>query len=118
MVLFDLFFLLCTTIRLKNRVLIVLFLLLHSKYSNETSLFLSSLTCQGLSIIACNHLPFCKIFGNFVNFSPNFQIFCPFSTFLCPLFEKSHQCPYFLEYSFLVFKPLSSCFKETTKFEK
>ena len=28
--------------------------------------------------IACNHLPFFKIFSNFVHFCPNFQIFCPF----------------------------------------
>ena len=30
------------------------------------------------AIIACNHLPFFKIFSNFVHFCPNFQIFCPF----------------------------------------
>ena len=29
-------------------------------------------------IIAHNHLLFFKIFSNFVNFFPNFQIFCPF----------------------------------------
>ena len=29
-------------------------------------------------IIAHNHLPFFKIFSNFIHFSPNFQIFCPF----------------------------------------
>ena len=33
------------------------------------------------AIIACNHLPFFKIFSNFVLFCPNFQIFCPFSPF-------------------------------------
>ena len=30
------------------------------------------------AIIACNHLPFFKIFSNFVHFCPNFQIFSPF----------------------------------------
>ena len=39
-------------------------------------------------IIAHNHLPFFKIFSNFVHFCPNFQIFCPFSTFLCPFSQK------------------------------
>ena len=29
-------------------------------------------------IIACNHLPFLKIFSNIVYFCLNFQIFCPF----------------------------------------
>ena len=33
-----------------------------------------------------NRLHFLKIFSNFVNFCPNFQIFCHF-------FEKSHTCP-------------------------
>ena len=37
--------------------------------------FCSSLLC---AIIACSHLPFFKIFSNFVHFCPNFQIFCPF----------------------------------------
>ena len=41
-------------------------------------------------IIAYNHLPFFKIFSNFVRFCANFQIFCPFS-------EKSHPYSYFLE---------------------
>ena len=40
--------------------------------------------------VAYNHLPFFKIFSNFVAFCANFQIFCPFS-------EKSHPCSYFLE---------------------
>ena len=30
------------------------------------------------AIIACNHLPFLKIFSNFVHFCPNFEIFSPF----------------------------------------
>ena len=27
----------------------------------------------------------------------NFQILCPFLSFICPFSEKSHACPYFLE---------------------
>ena len=41
------------------------------------------------AIIAHSHLPFLKILWNFVYFCPNFQIFFPFSTFLCPFSEKS-----------------------------
>ena len=41
-----------------------------------------------LAIIAHNHLPFCRIFSNFVHFCPNFQIFCPFSTFTLLFFWK------------------------------
>ena len=33
------------------------------------------------AIIAHKHLPFFKIFSNFVHFCPNFQIFCPFLPF-------------------------------------
>ena len=33
------------------------------------------------AIILCNHLPFFKVFSNFVHFCPNFQIFCPFCPF-------------------------------------
>ena len=40
-------------------------------------------------IIACNHVPFFKIFSNFVHLWANFQIFCPFS-------EKSNPCYHFL----------------------
>ena len=40
-------------------------------------------------IIAPNHLPFFKIFSNFIHFFPNFQIFCPFSKFLFLFSEKS-----------------------------
>ena len=39
------------------------------------------------SITACNHLPFFKMFSNFVHFCPNFQIFCPF---FCPLNNRTH----------------------------
>ena len=42
-------------------------------------------------IITCNHLPFFKIFSNFVYICPNFQIFClspPFFTFYA-LFLKN-----------------------------
>ena len=60
--------------------------------------YFSSLLC---AIIARNHLLFFKIFSNFVHFCPNFQVFCPFSTFPCPFFEKSHPCPYFLEYALI-----------------
>ena len=52
-------------------------------------------------IIACNHLPFLKIFSNFVYFYQNFQVFCPFSTFCCPFSEKWQPCPYFLEQALL-----------------
>ena len=41
-------------------------------------------------------LPLIKIFSNFVHFGPNFQVFYPFSLFLCPFSEKLHACPYFL----------------------
>ena len=34
------------------------------------------------AIITHNHMPFFKIFYNFVHFCPNFQIFCPFWPFL------------------------------------
>ena len=34
------------------------------------------------AIIAPSHLPFLKIFSNFVPFCPNFQIACPFLAFL------------------------------------
>ena len=44
-------------------------------------------------IIACNHVPFLKIFLNFVRFCPNFQKFCPFWTFLCPFAEKNAPLP-------------------------
>ena len=46
------------------------------------------------AIIAHNHLPFFKIFWNFVHFCPNFQIFFPFSTFLCPFSEKTQPLPF------------------------
>ena len=45
-------------------------------------------------IITHNHLPFFEIFWNFVNSCPNFQIFFPFSTFLCPFSEKSQPLPF------------------------
>ena len=35
--------------------------------------------------------------SKFCTFFPNFQIFYPFSTFLCPFSKKLHPCPYFLE---------------------
>ena len=35
---------------------------------------------------------------------PNFQIFCPLSTFLCPFSEKLHPCFYFLEIDPVSFK--------------
>ena len=45
------------------------------------------------------NLPFFKIFSNFSYFCPNlFCPFCPFLLFLCPFFEKSWTCFYFLEY--------------------
>ena len=50
------------------------------------------------AIIARNHVPFFKIFSNFVHFGSNVQIFCPFLPFFFFSFsEKSHACPYFLE---------------------
>ena len=45
------------------------------------------------AIIIYNHLPFFKIFSDFVDFCPNFQIFFPFLTFLCPFAEKSQPMP-------------------------
>ena len=39
------------------------------------------------AIMACNHLPFFKIFSNFVHFCTKFQIFCPFCSFL-PFYWK------------------------------
>ena len=47
-------------------------------------------------ITSCNHLPFIKIFSGFVHCYPNFQIFSPFSTFLCSFSEESHLCMPFL----------------------
>ena len=38
------------------------------------------------AIIACNYLPFFKIFPNFACFCSNFQIFCPFFAFFLPFF--------------------------------
>ena len=52
--------------------------------------FPNSLLCV---ILASNHLPFFKIFSNFVHFCSNFQIFCPFLTLFPPffaLFLKNH----------------------------
>ena len=49
--------------------------------------FSNSLLC---AIIACNHLPFFRIFSNFVNFCLNFQIFA--------LFVKNCLHSKFLEY--------------------
>ena len=46
--------------------------------------------------LARNHLPFFKIFSNFLYFCPNFQIFCPFLTFFClflPFFWKIARKP-------------------------
>ena len=63
---------------------------LHKSYNkvfDKIKAFSSSLLP---AIIARNHLPFLKIFSNFVHFCLYFQIFCPFS-------EKSHACSYFLE---------------------
>ena len=38
--------------------------------------------------VAYNHLPFLKIFSNFVNFYPNFQVFCSFLfLFFLPFFS-------------------------------
>ena len=40
------------------------------------------------AIIACNHLPFFKIFSNFVRFCPNLQKVYPFQNFFA-LFLKN-----------------------------
>ena len=40
------------------------------------------------AITARNHLPFLKIFSNFVHFCPNFQILCPFFNTFLPFFWK------------------------------
>ena len=52
----------------------------------------SSLLC---AIILCNHLPFFKVFSNFVHFCPNYQIFCPFLPFFA-FFLKN--CTYALTF--------------------
>ena len=46
------------------------------------------------AIITQKHLLFFKIFSSFVHFCSNFQIFFPFSTFLCPFSEKSQPMPF------------------------
>ena len=61
----------------------------------------SSLLC---AITACNHLPFFKIFGNFVYFWPNFQDILPFLNIFGSFSEKSHACTYFLEQSLVALK--------------
>ena len=69
----------------------------HEEKSIPSRAYSSSLMC---AIIARNHLPFFKIFSNFVHFCPNFQYFALFKHFFaifCPFSEKSHACPYFLE---------------------
>ena len=44
-------------------------------------------SCFMHAIVACMRLPFFKLLSNFVHFCPNFQIFCPFHSFL-PFFWK------------------------------
>ena len=58
----------------------------NPKKTNGTRTYSSSVLH---AIIAPNHLPFFKIFSNFVHFSPNFQIICPFSKFIFLFSEKS-----------------------------
>ena len=60
------------------------------------------------AIITCNHLPLFNRFSNFVQFCPNFQIYCPFLPFFnislpffCPFSEKPHACLFF--YLFIIF---------------
>ena len=53
------------------------------KYRYKNRAFFSSLLHV---IIACSHLPFFKIFSNFVRYCPNFQMFCPFLPFFNILF--------------------------------
>ena len=57
-----------------------------SKFLDSVRAYCSSLLC---AIIARIHLPFFKIFSNFVRFCPNFQICCPFLPFFA-LFLKNH----------------------------
>ena len=60
---------------------------------NKTNGVRASSSSLFYGIITHNHLPFFKIFSNFVHFRPNFQIFFPFSTFLCHFSEKSQPKP-------------------------
>ena len=71
----------------------------HVKYSSVENRgpFRAYSTSLSRAIIARNHLPFFKIFSNFIHFCPNFQIICSSLPFFCPFSEKSHACPYFLE---------------------
>ena len=61
------------------------------------------------AIIAYNDLPFFKIFPNFIFFATIFKYFAFFALFniflpfFCPFSEKSHVCPYFLEYGMKLF---------------
>ena len=59
--------------------------------SNGVKAYTSSLLH---AIITHNHLPFFKIFWNLVHYCPNFQIFFPFSTLVCPFSEKSQPLPF------------------------
>lgn len=80
--------------RIQNHVLNCLFFFISSQiYFVSTSHFLItatraysiSLLC---SITVCIHLPFFKIYSNFVYFCPNVQIICPFFNIPSGLFWK------------------------------
>ena len=72
--------------------LIIFFLPFKIWPTNLTYYFSVSRACSISllrAIITRNHLPFFKIFSNFVHFCPNLQTFCPFLTSLtifCPFF--------------------------------
>ena len=89
--------------RIQNHVLNCLFFFISSQiYFVSTSHFLITATrAYSISLLrsitVCIHLPFFKMYSNFVYFCPNFQIICPFSTFPRAFSEKLHSCHYFLE---------------------
>ena len=51
----------------------------HKIHSTSDTLIRAHSSSLLRVIITCDHLPFFKIFLNFVHFCPDFQIFCPFS---------------------------------------
>ena len=46
------------------------------------------------AIIGHNHLPFLKLFSNFLHFCTNFEIFFPFSRFPCSFSHNSQTLPF------------------------
>ena len=67
------FYLLYCSSCVKNRLPVYL-----EKHKDKLMAYSSSLFH---AIITYNHLPFSKVFSNFIQLCPNFQIFCPFLPF-------------------------------------